>query len=128
MIWIALVALSLLFVGVLGVRLFRQFMATVKELGDAGEHFSHLPSGALAASSDAVHVAPLGSDSDVVGSGVAAVQTVPGAAVFAEPAAVQRDYQASKTARRDARRLRRIERKTERGQPQALRDIDLHKT
>ena len=39
-IWIALVALSLLFFGVLGVRLFRQFMATLKELGEAAERFS----------------------------------------------------------------------------------------
>ena len=43
-IWIALVALSLLFFVVLGVRLFRQFMATVKELGAAGERFSAFPS------------------------------------------------------------------------------------
>ena len=45
MIWIALVALSLLFFVVLGVRLFRDFMATAKELGDAAERFSRFPSG-----------------------------------------------------------------------------------
>ena len=42
-IWIALVALSLLFFVVLGARLFRQFMATVKELEAAGERFSAFP-------------------------------------------------------------------------------------
>ena len=43
LIWIALIALSLLFFVLMGVRLFRQFMATVKELGAAGDKLGHLP-------------------------------------------------------------------------------------
>ena len=42
LIWIALVALSLLFYVLLGIRLFRQFMATLKDLGAAGRKLGHL--------------------------------------------------------------------------------------
>jgi hypothetical protein len=37
---------------------------------------------------------------------------------------MRHDYHASKLARQNARRLRRIQRKKDRGQPQALRDIE----
>jgi hypothetical protein len=110
-IWIALVALSLLFFVVLGARLFRQFMATVKELGEAGERFSGFPAAAAAAGT--------GQEDRAARSA-----SEPGSAVFAPPAEMQHDYHASKLARQDARRLRRIQRKAERGQPQALRDIE----
>ncbi|MCX6500764.1 MAG: hypothetical protein NTU93_18525 [Arthrobacter sp.] len=123
-IWIALIALSLLFIGVLGLRLFRQFMATAKELGEAGDRFSTFASGPLTSGSAVVHVGAVGSDGDGGGHGLAAL-AAPGSAVFAPPAVMRHDYDASKTARQEARRLRRIQRKTERGQPQALRDIDL---
>lgn len=130
-IWIALVALSLLFFVVLGVRLFRQFMTTLKELGEAGERFSRLPSrpdsaasDAAAAGSTAVHLVAVGSDGEDEGA-PSGPGLEPGAAVFASPARMRQDYDASKRARQDARRLRRIRRKTDRGQPQALRDIEL---
>jgi hypothetical protein len=123
-IWIALIALSLLFIGVLGVRLFRQFMATAKELGEAGDRFSNFASGQLTSGSALVHVGAVGSDGDGGGPG-SGPQATPGSAVFAPPEVMRHDYDASKTARQEARRLRRIRRKTERGQPQALRDIDL---
>ncbi|MGO4491221.1 hypothetical protein AB4Y86_03870 [Arthrobacter sp. 2YAF22_2] len=123
-IWIALVALSLLFIGVLGVRLFRQFMATAKELGEAGDRFANFASDPLTSGSAVVHLAAVGSD----GGGAPRPGAAPGAAVFAQPALMRHDYDASKTARQEARRLRRIRRKAERGQPQALRDIDLRKT
>jgi hypothetical protein len=38
---------------------------------------------------------------------------------------MRHDYHASKASRAEARRQRRIRRKAERGQPQALRDIEL---
>ncbi|MCB5274826.1 hypothetical protein BJG92_02363 [Arthrobacter sp. SO5] len=119
-IWIALVALSLLFFVVLGVRLFRQFMATVKELGEAGERFGHLPTGPVAPGSAGVHVGPLDSN----GAGGTAAADPPGSAVFAPPARMRHEYHAFKLARQEARRLRRIQRKRDRGQPQALRDIE----
>jgi len=108
-IWIALVALSLLFFVVLGVRLFRQFMTTVKELGEAADRFSHLPADAP--------------DPAQAESGAPAM-LVPGSAVFAPPARARHEYHAAKSARREARRLRRVQRKTDRGQPQRLHDIE----
>ncbi|PVZ59475.1 hypothetical protein [Arthrobacter sp. H-02-3] len=110
LIWIALVALSLLFYGVLGVRLYRQATTALRELGEAMDRFSRLPSPA---------------DDGAGASGGAAPQPLPGGAVFASPARMRHDYDASKLARQDARRLRRIQRKKDRGQPQALRDIEL---
>ena len=108
-IWIALVALSLLFFVVLGARLFRQFMTTVRELGEAAERFSRFPS------------APAGPDAAGLGGGS---PTGPDAAVFASPTRVRNEYRAAKIARQEARRLRRVQRKADRGQPQSLRDID----
>ncbi|MCU1510186.1 MAG: hypothetical protein JWM01_2666 [Arthrobacter sp.] len=108
-IWIALVALSLLFFVVLGVRLFRQFMTTVKELGEAADRFSQLPS-----------TAP----NPIPAEPGASVIPVPGPAVFAPPARIRHEYHAAKSARQEARRLRRVQRKTDRGQPQRLHDIE----
>ncbi len=72
LIWIALIALSLLFYLLMGVRLFRKFMATVKELGAAGDKLGHLPGPDSAA--------------DAADGGAPRVQRVPpGAAVFASP-------------------------------------------
>ena len=117
-IWIALVALSLLFFVVLGVRLFRQFMATVKELGAAGERFSAFPSAAARSRRNAG--ATGGSD----GTGGHGPPPEPGSAVFASPVQMGHDYRASKSARQEARRQRRVQRKADRGQPQRLRDIE----
>lgn len=122
-IWIALVALSLLFFVVLGVRLFRTFMATVKELGAAGERFSTFPSGPLASGSTDVHVGSVGSDGDDAGDR-SGTRVVPGSAVFASPVQMGHDYRASKFARQEARRTRRVQRKKDRGQPQRLNDIE----
>ncbi|MDQ0756434.1 hypothetical protein [Arthrobacter sp. B3I4] len=122
-IWIALVALSLLFIGVLGVRLFRQFMAVTKELAQAGDRFSTLGSVPATSGSAVVQAASVGSDSGAGSSGTGA-PAEPGSAVFAPPETMRQNYHASKAARQEARRIRRVERKAERGQPQALRDID----
>lgn len=106
LIWVALVALSLLFYVFLGVRLFRQFMATLKDLGAAGEKLGHL--------------GPMDSQD----SPTDPATPPPGSAVFASPTLMRHDYEASKSSRREERRLRRVQRKTERGQPQALGDLD----
>lgn len=111
-IWIALVALSLLFFVVLGARLFRKFMATAKELGEAGERFSTFPAAAA-------HSADSG---DGPGEEPPAE---PGSAVFASPVQMGHDYRAAKAARQEARRRRRVQRKRDRGQPQRLHDIEL---
>jgi hypothetical protein len=121
LIWIALVALSLLFYGVLGVRLYRQATTALRELGEAMDRFSRLPSPADATAGSL----PVPADGGTGTPGGTAPQPVPGGAVFASPARMRHDYDASKLARQDARRLRRIQRKKDRGQPQALRDIEL---
>ncbi|MFC9352119.1 hypothetical protein [Arthrobacter sp. NPDC057013] len=125
LIWVALVSLSLLFFVVMGVRLFRQFMATVKELGEAGDKLTSLPVPVAAAGGAAaewpgsavVGVAPAAGVSHPAG-------VAPGTAPFASPHQMRHDYHASKEARREARRQRRVRRKAERGQPQSLRDIE----
>lgn len=106
LIWVALVALSLLFYVLLGIRLFRQFMATMKDLGAAGEKLGHL-------NPPEVQEAPGEAEGPR-----------PGSAVFASPAVMRHDYEASKLARREERRRRRVQRKKDRGQPQALGDLD----
>ena len=106
LIWVALVALSLLLYVFLGIRLFRQFMATLKDLGAAGEKLGHL--------------GPI----DQPDSPPDRTRPQPGAAVFASPTVMRHDYEASKSSRREERRLKRVQRKTDRGQPQALGDLD----
>ncbi len=110
MIWIALVAVSLLFYVLLGIRLYRQAMAVLKDFGAAATKLGHLaPAGA----------APLAGE-------LQSPAALPGAAVFASPAQMRHDYDASKSSRREDRRQRRIQRKHDRGQPQSLRDLDLN--
>lgn len=107
LIWIALVALSLLFYVLLGIRLFRQFMATVKDLGAAGEKLGHLN----------LALPP-------VRESLQKEAEQPGFAVFASPARMRHDYHTSKSSRREDRRERRVQRRTDRGQRQSLGDLD----
>jgi hypothetical protein len=109
LLWIALVAVSLLFYVLLGIRLFRQFMATLKDLGDAGEKLGHFSPTGL----------PVQPDQQA---------TPQGAAVFASPVQMRHDYHTSKSARREDRRLRRVQRRTDRGQRQSLGDLDFTRT
>jgi hypothetical protein len=106
LIWIALVALSLLFYVLLGIRLFRQFMATLKDLGAAGDRLGHLSPAVPPAQPEKAASAQ-------------------GAAVFASPVQMRHDYHTSKSARREDRRQRRVQRRTDRGQRQSLGDLDL---
>ncbi|QNE14687.1 hypothetical protein [Pseudarthrobacter sp. NBSH8] len=109
LIWIALIALSLLFYVLLGIRIYRQFMLVMKDLGAVGTKVSHL--------------APAATTAD---DGLRPAESVqPGAAVFASPAQMRHDYDASKSSRREDRRQRRIQRRRDRGQPQSLRDLNL---
>ncbi|UUL75276.1 alkaline shock response membrane anchor protein AmaP [Pseudarthrobacter sp. Fe7] len=105
LIWVALVALALLFYVLLGIRLFRQFMATMKDLSAAGEKLGRVNPVEVQEATDPE-------------------RALPGSAVFASPAAMRHDYEASKSARREERRRRRVQRKKDRGQPQALGDLD----
>ncbi len=106
LIWVALVAVSLLFYVLLGIRLFRQIMATLKDLGAAGDKLGQL--------------GPIEQPATDPNS----AKAHPGSAVFASPTVMRHDYEASKSFRREERRLKRVQRKTDRGQPQALGDLD----
>lgn len=109
LIWIALIALSLLFYVLLGIRLYRQLRAVMKDLGAAGDKVGHLAPQAA-----------------VVDDGVQRPGSAqPGSAVFASPARMRHDYDASKSSRREGRRQRRVQRRHDRGQPQSLRDLNL---
>ncbi|GAC1374816.1 MAG: hypothetical protein NVSMB43_13710 [Pseudarthrobacter sp.] len=110
LIWIALVAVSLLFYVLLGIRLYRQVRAVLKDLGAASTKLGHLAPAMPAPATGGLHVA---------------IPDQPGAAVFASPAQMRHDYEASKSYRRENRREKRVQRKSDRGQPQSLRDLDL---
>lgn len=112
LIWVSLVALALLLYVLLGIRLFRQFMATMADLGAAGEQLGRL---------GPLDEGPLLAATEEAGAG----PVRPGSAVFASPAAMRHDYEASKAVRGEQRRRRRVQRKTDRGQPQRLGDLDL---
>ena len=96
-IWIALVALSLLFFGVLGFRLFRQATTTLTELGEAADRFSTLPSPAGTGTVSAAGSTAAGAGDP--GSADESLRPVPGDAIFASPARMRHDYHASKLAR-----------------------------
>jgi hypothetical protein len=121
LLWIALVALSLLFYAFLGFRLFRQIMATFKELGEAGRRLGQPGnrSGSSVADLDAELIAKDGPE-----SGRLTQSLPPGLAVFASPEQMRIAYHEGKAARQETRRARRVQRKTDRGQPQRLHDIE----
>lgn len=121
LLWIALVALSLLFYAFLGFRLFRQIMATLKELGEAGSRLGE--SGSRSGSSFADPNPDAGSE-DVQDSGRLTQSLPPGLAVFASPELMRLEYHEGKAARQERRRVRRVQRKADRGQTQRLRDIE----
>lgn len=125
LLWIALVALSLLFYAFLGFRLFRQIMATFKELGEAGSRLGQprSRSGNSFADLDPDAVAENGLE-----AGRLTQSLPPGLAVFASPEQMRLEYHAGKAARQERRRARRVQRKADRGQPQRLRDIEFSKT
>jgi hypothetical protein len=106
LLWLALIAVSLLCYVLLGVRLFRKFMATVHELSAAGERLGRRT--------------PLSNRVNDDG----APAKVFGAAVFASPEQMRHDYVTAKASRQEVRRQKRVKRKAERGQPQSLHDID----
>ncbi|ABM07859.1 MULTISPECIES: hypothetical protein [Micrococcaceae] len=108
LLWIALIALSLLLHLTLGYRLYRKFMSTVHELAAAGKRFSNL--------------SPVVETSDVDGANP---RPEPGSAIFASPDQMRHDYLTAKAFRQEVRRQRRVKRKAERGQPQSLHDIEI---
>jgi hypothetical protein len=107
LLWIALIALSLLLFLTLGYRLYKKFMATVNE--------SLLRVNASAT---------FRLDVDTSDVEDAEPRPEPGSAIFASPDQMRHDYLTAKAFRQEVRRQRRVKRKAERGQPQSLHDIE----
>ncbi|UKA61130.1 hypothetical protein [Arthrobacter sp. FW306-04-A] len=107
LLWVALISVSLLCYVLLGIRLFRTFMAMVHELSAAGERLGHrtyLP--------------------EHPDDGGSAPPKAFGEAVFASPEQMRHDYVTAQASRQEVRRQKRVKRKAERGQPQSLHDIE----
>lgn len=100
LIWVALTAVALLLYVLIGYRLFRKFMAVLREVQSTGARLSFAPG-------------PVQPDTSL--------EFRP--AVFEDPAAERRRYDEGKLARKEARRERRVQRRILRGQPRAWRDI-----
>ncbi|MBT8162875.1 MULTISPECIES: hypothetical protein [Arthrobacter] len=107
LLWVALIAVTLLCYVFMGIRLFRKFMAMLHEFSAAGEELGR----------------PLHPSLSVEDDGVPSSKVF-GAAVFASPEQMRHDYVTAKASRREVRRQRRVKRKAERGQPQSLHDIE----
>jgi hypothetical protein len=103
--WIALVAVSALFLLAVGFRVFRKAMGTLDEFGKASSLLDAVPA-----------ARPSG---PVVGE--ASDSPVP--AVFAQPAQVRRANHEARLLRQGRRRERRIRRRAENRRPQLLRDL-----
>ncbi|MCC3271468.1 hypothetical protein MUK71_08870 [Arthrobacter zhangbolii] len=101
LIWLALAAGAAAFYALIGYRLFQRFLGILREFETASAKLSFS--------------VPETVSSTVVEEG--------GGGIFMEPATARTSYEAGKAARRDARRQRRIERRTAKGQPRAWRDL-----
>ncbi len=110
-IWIALIALSLLYMLLLGIRTWRGFSATVDAFHHASEELARYRAGAEQKPSAEAR-SP-------------ARSRLPGWAVFASPEQMKDDYTAAKTERVSRRRRVRVARRSERGQLQSWHDIEL---
>ncbi|MHA7304169.1 hypothetical protein ACX80E_02820 [Arthrobacter sp. TMN-49] len=110
LIWIALIALSLLFMVFLGLKLWRDVASTTRTFSDvSAERAAYWEQSLERATVE--HVTEMRAD-------------LPGSAVFASPEKMKDDYLATKEERRFARLQRRVARRKERGQLQSLRDIE----
>ncbi|MBP3043132.1 hypothetical protein KKR91_08970 [Arthrobacter jiangjiafuii] len=102
LIWSALVVAAAAFFALVGWRLFRRFMAVLREAETA---------------MSALNIqAPAPGASEVV-------RTAPEPAIFEDPILVRTRYEEGKEERKAARRERRVRRRTASGQPRALRDF-----
>ena len=110
LLWVALVLGMLLFLVLSGIRLFRGFMRLMDAVGEAGDRAGvamETPAGPI----------EYGDAPDRGPSGVAAL--------FQDPEEARAALEAGKARRAEVRRVRRVERKALRGQPQRVADLDL---
>lgn len=108
--WVALVAVSVIFLAVVGFRVFRRGMRTLGEFGEAMDRLGV----------DGGRTEEGGQD------GLPHSQGVPGIpvpAVFSAPEDVRVASDLAKTRRQADRRERRVAKRSDRGQPQLLQDM-----
>ena len=110
LIWVALIALSLLFIVLLGFRLWRGVVALTRTFNQVSDERTAFWDSSLRKATQ-----------EHVTDGRTAM---PGSAVFAPPEKMKDDYLAAKEERRFVRLQRRVARRKERGQLQSLRDIE----
>ena len=108
-IWVALIALALLYVVLLGLKVWRDATRTMRTFEETS---ARLGAYQRASTSEWEAKQP-----------PAPERPAPGSAVFASPEQMKDDYLAAKEERRLARLQRRVARRKERGQLQSLRDI-----
>ncbi|AJT40936.1 hypothetical protein UM93_04380 [Psychromicrobium lacuslunae] len=131
MIWVALVALSLLYVVLLGIKLWRHFVALGREVSQASDRISFSSDGVSAAAErtdETTEDTTEETSEIVVRQQIAAIgetseRREPGWAIHADPEMLKTEYAQGKLDRRAARRNRRIARRADRGQPQSLSDL-----
>ncbi|AMM32715.1 hypothetical protein SA2016_2043 [Sinomonas atrocyanea] len=110
LIWVALVACTLVGLLLGGIYLFRKGMAVMRGAAEDLERVTARPPAAQTADD----------------AGPAVVVRVPGSAVFADPERLREEYERGREQRRLARRDRRVARRRERGQMQSLSDLGLN--
>ena len=108
--WIALIAVSLLFIVFLGFKLWREASSTMRTFSEVSAERATYWDKSLEKATVEHLTQPRA--------------VVPGGAVFATPEKMKDDYLAAKEERRFARLQRRVARRKERGQLQSLRDIE----
>jgi hypothetical protein len=114
-IWVALIALSLLYVALLGFRLWRGFRATMQTFESTTETLEQYASKRRELLEHPESSKAVDGDPQQAGR-----------AVFAEPEEMRDAYTAGKETRIADRRRRRVERRSLRGQRQSLRDLELN--
>ncbi|BCT76235.1 hypothetical protein SCMU_20770 [Sinomonas cyclohexanicum] len=120
LIWVALVACTLVVLLLGGIHLFRKGVALARGAGEALDQLTARPSARTPTLADA-------HDGDAAPHAPAAAPARrPGSAVFADPAQMRREYEDGREQRRLARRDRRVARRRARGQMQSLRDLGLN--
>lgn len=110
LLWTVLVLATLLFVVLAGIRLFRGFMVLVGDVGDAMDR-----TGSAMDAEAEPHIYP-----EIPDRGPSGV-----AALFQDPEAAREARENGRARRVRARREARVARKTLRGQPQRVADLEL---
>lgn len=108
--WVALVAVSVIFLVVVGFRVFRRIMRTLREFGEAMDRLQ-------------VDAPAADTADDGVGAARSGAPGIPVPAVFSAPETVRAARDLARTRRVDDRRARRIARRAQREQPQLLQDM-----